>query len=236
MAKVTTEEQKFYSELSKNVVALESARKKVNSQINEFLRKDDDFSVALYTKIYLLIYSSWTEAYLVKLVHTPSGFTATQKKSILSGQDVINKWKKCVNTAFNKFEKKGSDVPNKKQKIHKLLDEYLKTQANIRNKIAHGQWVFPLYKNNLAHDPDAQTLINLIDVIQIDTWFEVFKEISEIVRGLIDAKHRNNHLSHYNYYFERIVKIQEIIMKRRKYTIQDKKILLKKKPRFVETN
>ena len=179
----------------------------------------------------MLVYSSWTEATLVKLIHTPFGFTEIEKKKILKDKDVLNKWKKCVNTAFSKFRKSGSEIPNKKKKIHKLLDDYLKSQANIRNKIAHGQWEFPLYANNLSHDPNAQILINLIDVIQIDTWFEIFKEISEIVRGLIDAKSHNNHLSHYNHYFEKLTNIQTIIDKRNTWSIEEKKRKLKLKPR-----
>jgi len=112
-----------------------------------------------------------------------------------------------------------------------LLDDYLKSQANIRNKIAHGQWEYPLHKNNMSHDSEAQTLINLVDVLQIDTWFEVFKEIVEIVRGLIDARPKNNHLAHYNHYFTRLTNIQNVIDERSKWTITDKKRRLKLKPR-----
>lgn len=231
MTQITTIEQQFHSDFSKNVSTLESTRKRINSLINDALRKDDDVALKVYTNIYLLVYSAWTEASLVKLVHTPFGFTLVEKQKILKDQDVLNKWKKCVNTAFSKFQKPGSEIPNKKRKIHKLLDDYLKSQANIRNKVAHGQWVYPLFKNNLTHDADAKTLMSLIDVMQIDTWFEIFKEITEIVRGLIDAKSKNNHLAHYNHYYTRLANIQDIIDKRKNWTIEDKRQRLKLKPR-----
>src|SRR5690348_7957323 len=101
MTLITTPEQQFHSDFSKNVAALEAARKKINSQINDCLRKDDDFSLKVYTNLYLLVYSAWTEALLVRLVHTPSGFTEDEKKKIFKDQDVLNKWKKCINTAFS---------------------------------------------------------------------------------------------------------------------------------------
>src|SRR5690606_27881777 len=147
MTHTTTPEQQFHSDFSKNVTSLEATRKKVNTQINDSLRRDDNFSLKVYTNIYLLVYSSWTEALLVKTVHTPFGFTIDEKEKILKDKDVINKWKKSVNTAFAKFHNNGSEIPNKKKKIHKLLEDYLRNQAQIRNKIAHGQWEYPLHKN-----------------------------------------------------------------------------------------
>lgn len=231
MTLIVTPEQQFHSDFSKNVAALEAARKKVNSQINDALRRDDDFSVKVYTNLYLLIYSAWTEASLVRLVHTPCGFIEEEKKKIFKDQDALNRWKKCVNSAFRKFTKNGSEIPNKKKKIHKLLDDYLKSQANIRNKIAHGQWDYPLHKNNITYDNEAKILMTIVDVIQIDTWFEIFKEIIEIVRGLIDARPRNNHKAHYDHYFARLTNIQTIINARMKYTLADKKMRLKLKPR-----
>lgn len=227
----TTIDQQFHSDFSKNVKSLEAARKKINAQINDSLRRGDDFSLKLYTNLYLLIYNAWTEASLIKVVHTPFGFTTDEKEKILTDKDVVNKWKKCVNTAFRKFRNSGSEIPNKKRKIHKLLDDYLKNQARIRNKIAHGQWVYTLHRNNITHDSEVQTFIELIDVIQIDTWFEIFGEIVGIVRGLIDAKQKNNLLAHYNHYFTRLTNIQKIIDERKTWTLEDKKQKLKLKPR-----
>ncbi len=194
------------------------------------LRKDDSHGVMLYTNIYLLIYTSWSEAALVKLVHTPFGFSESDKKKILKDRDVINKWTKCVNTAFAKFRKRGSEIPNKKKKIKNLVDTYLRTQGQIRNKIAHGQWEYPLYGNNLSHDPDALVWLKTIDVIQIDTWFEIHKQLIEIVRGLIDSRERNNHKAHYNEYFARLTSIEKIIEKRKKWNLEEKKRRLKLKP------
>jgi len=105
MTLIRTAEQQFHSDFSKNVAALEAARKKVNTQINDALRKDDDFSLRVYTNLYILIYSSWAEASLVRLVHTPFGFTEEEKKKIFRDQDVLNKWKKCINISFSKFRK-----------------------------------------------------------------------------------------------------------------------------------
>lgn len=230
MTSIKTDEQIFHSEFSKNIVTLDSARRKTNMQINMALRKDDSHGLMIYTNLYLLIYTSWSEAALVKLVHTPFGFSDSEKKKILKDRDVLNKWTKCVNTAFAKFRKQGSEIPNKKKKIKNLVDEYLKTQGQIRNKIAHGQWEYPLYSNNLSHDPDALVWLKTIDVIQIDTWFEIHNELIEIVRGLIDSREHNNHKAHYNDYFTRLANIEKIIDERRKWSLDEKKRRLKLKP------
>lgn len=231
MTSVRTKQQQFHSDFSKNTTALEAARKKVNSQINDALRRDDDLSLKIYTNLYLLIYSAWTDSSLVKLVHTPFGFTEDEKKLIFKDKNVLNKWKKCINTAFAKLREKGSEIPNKKKKIHKLLDDYLKSQANIRNKIAHGQWEYPLHENNITHDSEVLVLMGIVDVIQIETWFEIFKEVIQIVCGLIDSRSRNNHIAHYDHYFAKLENIKTIIHERKRYTIADKKTRLKLKPR-----
>ena len=230
MTIIATNEQIFHSKFSKNLVILESARKKINMQINMALRKEDSHGLMIYTNIYLLIYTSWSEASLVKLVHTPFGFTESEKKKILKDRDVINKWTKCVNTAFSKFRKQGSEIPNKKRKIKALINNYLKTQGQIRNKIAHGQWEYPLLSNNMSHDSDALVYLKSIDVIQIDTWFEIHKELIEIVRGLIDSRKHNNYKAHYNQYFIRLTNIESIINKRKKWSLEEKKKRLKQKP------
>src|SRR5688572_26741066 len=140
MTQVTTPEQQFHSQLSENVRFLERARKRINTEINSYLRKGDMASVHLFTNIYALLYFSWTEAYLVKLVHTPNGFSSAEKTFILDNRDIIVKWTKCIDTSFDKFRHFDPTIPDQSVKIHNLVDEYLNTQAKLRNKIAHGQW------------------------------------------------------------------------------------------------
>ncbi len=230
MSRITPEEQ-FHKDFNKNLLILKSARKEINSSINDALRNDDDHSLKIYTNLYLLIYTSWTEALLVKLIHTPFGFTQEEKLKILKPKNVLNKWEKCINIAFSKFRKSGSEIPNKKRKIKKLIYKYIQTQANIRNKIAHGQWEYPLFSKNMSHDPDILIYMQTIDVIQIDVWFKIFKEISEIVRGLIDSRERNNHLAHYNQYYKRLVNINTIIDETKNWNIETKRHKLKLKPK-----
>lgn len=82
----------------------------------------------------------------------------------------------------------------------------------------------------MSHDPDALVLLKSIDVIQIDTWFEIHKELIEIVRGLIDSREYNNHKAHYNNYFTSLINIQNLINERRKWTLEEKKRRLNLKP------
>jgi hypothetical protein len=229
MTQITTQDQRFHSEISENVRLLERARKRINTEINSYLRKDDMESVRLFTNIYALLYFSWTETYLVKLVHTPNGFTPSEKTHVLNNRDIIIKWEKCIDTAFNKLIHHDPTIPNQSEKIHKLVDDYLNTQAKIRNKIAHGQWANPLFSNNLSLDPDMKILMGLVDVIQIDLWFEIVKQLALIVNGVIDAKVHNNFIAHYNHYINRLTSIQNIITERSKWTLEDKQNRLKLK-------
>ena len=229
MTQITTQDQQFHSEISENVRVLEKARKRINSEINSYLRKDDMESVRLFTNIYALLYFSWTEAYLVKLVHTPNGFSQTEKEFVLNNRDIIVKWQKCIDTAFIKLTHHDSTIPNQSAKIHTLVEAYLNTQAKIRNKIAHGQWANPLFSSNLRLDPDMKILMGLVDVIQIDLWFEVIKELALIVNGVIDARIHNNFLAHYNRYLNRLASIQNLVITRSKWTLEDKQNRLKLK-------
>ena len=236
MTHIPTSEQIFQSNFSTNVRILNSAKININREINRFLRKGDESSVQIYTNLYLLIYSSWAEASLVKLVHTPFGFSLDEKKDIFKDRDVLNRWKKCVNIAFSKYRKQGSEIPNKKKKIHRMLDDYLKAQGNIRNKIAHGQWNYTLHKNNITFDENAQALVACIDVMQIETWFEILKQIIDIVLGLVDSREHNDNRAHYDFYFEKLSNVQSIIEERRKWTLEDKVSRLKLKPITFNNN
>ena len=146
-----------------------------------------------------------------------------------------------MNTAFDKFNQRAnaSEIPDKKRKIDKLIKLYIKTPSEIRNKIAHGQWEFPLESNNIKPAEDVKIYLDLIDTIQIDTWFEVSKCLSNIVLGLIDSKNtetNQGYKAHYYFYEEHLANIENILSERRNWTTQSKMAELSKKPIRITNN
>ncbi|MBN8681646.1 MAG: hypothetical protein J0L99_03305 [Chitinophagales bacterium] len=231
----THAEQQFHQDFNQNVKALESARKNLNQRINHCLRKSDFDSLRIYTKLYALLYCAWAEANLVKIVHTPFGFSEDEKKHILQPRDVVEKWIRCMNTAFAKFKQRtnSSEIPNKKRKINKLIKQYIETPRELRNKIAHGQWEFPLESNNIKPATDVKISLDTIDIIQIDIWFDVSKSLSNIVLGLVDARNTTNnqgYKAHYHFYEEHLSNIETILKERQKWTIHSKIDRLQQKP------
>lgn len=234
-------EQQFQQDFNRNVKALESARKNLNQRINHSLRKSDFNSLKVYTKLYALLYCAWAEANLVKIVHTPFGFSEDEKKHILQPRDIVEKWVRCINTSFAKFKQRtnASEIPNKKRKINKLVKQYIETPRELRNKIAHGQWEFPLESNNIKPASEVKISLDTIDFIQIDIWFDVSKCLSNIVLGLVDARNTINnqgYKAHYHFYDKHLSNIEAILSERQKWTIQSKIDRLRLKPIRTEMN
>ncbi len=213
---------------SANVRKLIQVKKNLIKDINFYLRKSDNFQVEIKTKLLALLYCAWSEAQFIQIIYTPSCFSSSEIRSIKDTRGIAKGWKKMVNIAIQKvnFSEMSSDLQEKKDKLIEIIDEYIDKPHQLRHKIAHGQWVYALNRDNDARDPNLTSDLDQLDYIQIWKQFEVHQYLGSIIRDLVQSPNKGFN----NNYLSNITQLENYLDKTTDWNIATRKEILLLKP------
>ena len=185
--------------------------KVIKRAINDAIRRNKEEESKALTKAFAATYATWLEGSLLKIIHTPEGFTDDEISQIKKEAKVESRWIKTVELTFRKFNrsKRSNEVPNKTQKIKRLIDEYIISPSLIRNKIMHGQWEIALNRENTRINPDLTQEIQALTSIDVYKWYWVSEKIVKIIEDLIKANPNNGNWAHYKDYHVLLQEIEE---------------------------
>lgn len=198
---------------SKNVRKLKKVEANLVRTINTYLKKNDSFQVELNTKLYALVYCTLSEAQFIQIVNTPDGFMDTEIEKIKAEKNrngVVKAWELLFDMAFEKVNvnwKTDADLQSRRAELQNILDNYIKTPSELRNKIAHGQWDFALNRENTGENTSKTLELKKLTVIKITIWSEVHQFLGLIVRDLIQSPKSGFHRN----YWTNLVKLQQFI-------------------------
>jgi hypothetical protein len=183
----------IFTAQTENVRQLRQAWTAAQRSLNALLVRDERVTALLETKIQALILSAFSEATFSKLIHTPHGFELQEIEQIKNAarQNIAEAWTRCLDLGLRRVESgKSNYVPNTRQAVQRLIDRYIADSAIVRNKIAHGQWVQALNREQTAVNPDvSRQLANLttVDLARVKTGLE---GLCAIVENLIESPMR----------------------------------------------
>jgi hypothetical protein len=169
--------EKLYEFHVANLNAIVIALDRVALTLREAIAKNDIKTMPSFMRLYALLLASWAECRLSKLLYEPNGFSNLERSGIVSRGTQIDRWMATIEFAFRKHY----NIPNavlsintlphsawsKYESVVKLVDIDLRPIIELRNKLAHGQWVFPLNDggNDVAQaQMDALRLENLLSL------------------------------------------------------------------------
>lgn len=210
----------FYKAYVTNVSEFKIAENEIRRIINKALKENKTTTINTQTKLYALLYSTYSEAAFMKMILTPYGFEQEFVNQILAQGSIQEKWFKCVDLAFNKFSKhkKGSEIPNKSLELKKIINEYIIDPSIIRNKIAHGQISVTLNSKNTSLHIDITNKLNNLDVVYISRLFYINDKLTSIIEDLIESPDK----AHYEYYFAKFQDLENYIEKSKNWSILTK--------------
>ncbi len=123
--------EEIFTASTENLRDLKKQRKRICALVNRAIREKQDPDLISLTKMYALLYSAYVETSFLKLIHTPKAFTESEIIQIMAERNLEQKWLKCVDFAFNKLNTTNfGEVANKKQTLHRLLQEYIIIDPN----------------------------------------------------------------------------------------------------------
>lgn len=211
---------KFYLAYVINVRDFLTAATEVKRTINRSLKTNKSLTVTVQTKVYALLYSTFSEANFMKLILTPHGFDQNFVEEILRQESIQEKWLKCLELAFLKFSKrvKGSEIPNKSLEIKKIITKFIVDPSVIRNKIAHGQLSIALNSKNTNLNPTITDQLDKLDSVTIYRWFEINKQLCSIIEDLIESPNK----AHHHFYYSKYQALEAFIDRSSSWTIETK--------------
>jgi hypothetical protein len=212
-----------------NVRELNSAWSHLKRSINRDLVKNNQKSLHVHTRLLALTYCAWTEALFSKLIHTPHSLSLvdiSQIKVETKANGVTAGWKKCVQLALKNMDgAKDGLKANVAKAISKLIKEYIEEPSILRNKIAHGQVVEALNKNNTNINPSITSKLKELNIVTLDRHKFACQGLSDIVENIIESPRK----AAIRDYWPLTVKIQRHLEETRNFTIEQKAELLKEK-------
>ncbi len=146
--------EKLYEFHVANLHAIEVALDKVALTLRDAIARDDAKVIPSFMRLYALLLAAWAECRLSKLLYEPKGFTDLERSVIATKGTQIERWLAAIETAFRKHYKIPSaalsvaTLPHsawsRYESIIQLVKDDLEPIIGLRNKLAHGQWAFPL--------------------------------------------------------------------------------------------
>jgi hypothetical protein len=159
-----------------------------------------------------------------------------KEKSIQELKD--NNLTSKIGILCQKYEENRLLIQEKNEELTIYLQKYIEEPSRIRNKIAHGQWIYPLddseIKNNepnalLKEDTNLKEKLNELNPISIMREFEVHTTLGKIVRKLIESQEKG-FTQKYDTYMD---ELKQYLEKTESFTMEIKRTRLVSKKNYL---
>lgn len=227
----STPPKSIFSVQTDNVRALEKAWEQGNRLLNESLRNQSEDAISIQTKLMALLFSSYTEAIFSKLIHTPNALTQVEINALKSKFKTNSYlgWVECLKVIVNKITGKDQSYKDKViGDVTTLLTNYIKEPSEVRNRMAHGQWVTALNTDNTKINNDLSNKIRMLDIIVLTRYKKSFTLLSQIIEDLVESPNK----AHINTYQQKINEFNQEQIKMASWTLAGRITKLKPKPRL----
>lgn len=182
---------------SRNLRALDNSLTYTAIAVKRELRHSQTVVADIHTKIYALLLGAWAECRLNKLLEKKGGFDEKQVSSIRNGRTIQDKWDRLIKTAFKHHYKVNKRITEKKlghtayARYSSLLD-IVRLQLfpiiHLRNKLAHGQLVYPLNNEMTEISTDSMRALNTENILTLQYKRTLLGHIIDLIECLAMSK------------------------------------------------
>jgi hypothetical protein len=151
-------------------------------------------AIESFTRLYAFLLGAWAETRLHKLLNENGAFTDQDKEKVFSQRSQLNQWHKTVEVSYRKYfnipraplslQSLPHTAFHRLNSITSILDDDLKSIIEVRNKLAHGQWVYPLNSTCTDLQPDKYSLINNENLLSLQFKKSLITTLANIVHDL----------------------------------------------------
>lgn len=189
---------KLYRYHVENLRSLELALGHISRASRESISNGNEKASQSFTRLYAFLLGAWFETRLKKLIHEPNSFTLDERKVILASSNQYDKWLNTIELAF----RKKYNVPSAKisqnslpfsafsrfQELKRIFSLEIKNIIEIRNKLAHGQWIFPFNSDEDDIQNDTYQQINKENILSLQFKKKIVFNVAYIITDLVVSK------------------------------------------------
>jgi hypothetical protein len=157
--------------------------------------KDPQKSLRSLLRLYSFLVGAWAECRLCKLLHEQFGFSDQERSRILAMTTQFDQWRMTIDTAFRKHHRipkatlssrvLGVTHAARRDALQGVIEQDIRSIIEIRNKLAHGQWVFPFNNAGTAVEADKYLLINKENLQTLQLKFSLIGHLADVVHDLV---------------------------------------------------
>ncbi len=190
----------MFKQHQKNLKALELTIERIQSDIRRYISISDEKNEHLeetiysYTKILSHLISSWIEVRVLKLAYEENAFSSENITAILLAKEFKGKWETALNIAICKaYNLKSntsiaSQLPfttrKRYEELMAIIEDELQISYQIRNRIAHGQWVIAFTNDLSKPSPDLTGRLKQENIVTLQLKYKLFKSLAQTIHDL----------------------------------------------------
>jgi len=152
----------FYRFHTANLREIEGAMRHVARDLHRAIAQSQRRTVSAYTRLSALLLGTWAECRLQKLLYEPGGrgFSDHDRESIRTSKSQYDRWTNTIDLAFRRqyhIPTGPLQPPRLPHTAHyryngimDALSTHLRPIIELRNKLAHGQWLYTLTNDELG--------------------------------------------------------------------------------------
>lgn len=185
---------KLYKYHVANLRSLQIALDNTALSARKVIAEQNVEATASFTRLYAFLVGAWAETRLQKLLNENGAFDEGTKGKVLSQSTQLDQWIKTVELSFRHHYKVPHAVLSAQTLPHSsfqrytslitLINDDLKPVIEMRNKLAHGQWIYPLNSGCTELEGSKYMLINGENLLSLQYKRELISTIAEIVHDL----------------------------------------------------
>ncbi len=190
--------KKLYEFHVANLQEIDRAMERVARSLRAAISQGDEITVSSFMRLYALLLGAWAECRLRKLIYEPKGFDDSERDTIRAENTQLKRWQKAVEVAFRRQYKipkapiTSNVLPHSAHSRYVALSEMLVRDLGsiieLRNKLAHGQWVYPLNKDGNDVAQEQMDALRVENLLSLQFKKRLLESLSAIIHDLVVSK------------------------------------------------
>lgn len=190
--------KKLYQFHVANLQEIDHAMDKIARSLRASVSQGDEATVSAFMRLYALLLGAWAECRLRKLIYEPQGFNDAERETIQSESTQLKQWQKTVEIAFRRQYKIPKAALSADVLSHSAYSRYdtlsnmlvndLSSIIELRNKLAHGQWVYPLNSNGNDIAQEQMNALRVENLLSLQFKKTLLESLSSAIHDLVVSK------------------------------------------------
>lgn len=188
-------DEKLYRFHVTNIHSIEIALNHSAISARKAIAEKNNPAIKSFVSLNAFLLGAWAENRLRKLLYENNGLSVAERETVLSQASQIDQWSKLIEVAFRKHYQiphaslNNSNLPftasAQYKELNDIVEKDLKSVIEIRNKLAHGQWVYPLNNEGTDKEDNKYQLLKNENLPSLQYKKSLLTSLSDIIHDLV---------------------------------------------------